>query len=338
MVFVELTRACNLRCPMCRPVLMSGRSLAMSDAVLERVEAELIPYATVVDLRGFGESTLDNRLLPMIDRVATRGVVLKLITNLSIRTPDYWRELGARPVLIGISLEAATPAAYERTRLGAKFDRFLINLAALRSGQRDRGSDDVYFNVVVDDANLDELVGVIELAARHGVRLVALNPIGNEHSIGVPSSSDSRLRSALLDVQRAASSLGVTVQVNANLSQTCSESAGYDQCIHPWSYVYVRYDGGIGFCDHLVDNDASIMGNLMQQDFDAIWNGPEYRAVRQQHAMRQFDALTALGIECAWCYDNRYTDQETLIEPDSPVIRLDGPAAVDVVLRAEPRS
>src|SRR4051812_43531737 len=165
MIFIELTRSCNLSCPMCRPEILSGRQLAMSDDVLDRVREQLLPFADVVDLRGFGESTLDNRLLALVDEVNAAGGRPKIITNLAPRQPGWWRELGSRPILVGVSLEAASPQRYETTRRGAHYARFEANLEALRGGQLDRGGDDdLYFNVTVSDETTDEIPGLVELA------------------------------------------------------------------------------------------------------------------------------------------------------------------------------
>src|SRR5262249_38366564 len=47
-LFLELTRRCNLACGMCRSGLMTDRALDMSEAVLRRIEEDLLPTARVV--------------------------------------------------------------------------------------------------------------------------------------------------------------------------------------------------------------------------------------------------------------------------------------------------
>jgi MoaA/NifB/PqqE/SkfB family radical SAM enzyme len=325
MLFLELTRACNLTCPMCRPVLLTGRKLAMADELLDRVAEELFPYVEVVDLRGFGESTLDNRLLPLVEQLTAENVSTKILTNLSIRTEAYWRDVGNQPLRVGVSLEAASPDAYERSRRGAKHDRFLRNLIALRRAQIGRsGTDDIYFNVVVTDEYLEELVPLVELAASHQIPMIMLNPIGRDDpdqpvdAPGVRAESIDRLREQLERACVRSLELGVELRLGANLATGCTDLGGYDQCLHPWSYVFVQHDGGVGFCDHLIANEASIFGNLYERRFMDIWNGDEYQRLRRDHARHDFDDLTRSGIECAWCYKNRYTDHEDMIEPGLP--------------------
>src|SRR5688572_13063339 len=44
MAFVELTRGCNLSCPMCRPKILAGAKFHMSTDLLDQLQRELFPY------------------------------------------------------------------------------------------------------------------------------------------------------------------------------------------------------------------------------------------------------------------------------------------------------
>src|SRR6266851_6288585 len=57
-LFVELTRHCNLACPMCRNPGEVPASLRMSEQMFARIESELFPTADLIDLRGWGESLI----------------------------------------------------------------------------------------------------------------------------------------------------------------------------------------------------------------------------------------------------------------------------------------
>lgn len=344
-IFIELTRSCNLACPMCRPAVQSNSSLAMSDDVLDRVRTELFRYAEVIDLRGYGESTLDNRLLPLIDEVNLLGALPKIITNLTPRRPQWWSELGSRKILVGVSLEAASPELYELTRRGAKYSRFRANLEALRTAQIARGGEaDLYFNVTVSDETVDEIPYLVDLAAAYSIPLITLNPLfhddegyeGDEPPVGVSAPAQLALRASLMSAQKLALRTGVELRVGANLGTGCAARGGYEQCIHPWSYVYIRHDGGIGFCDHLTTQEAAIFGNIASDDFMTVWNGPSYRQLRDDHARRDFDRLREQRLECGWCYKNRYTDAEYLIDPTKTVATLGSTLSVDELLRPTP--
>ena len=57
-VFMELTQNCNLKCPYCRSSGHFQASWNMPLSLFRRVAEEIFPTALLVDLRGWGESTI----------------------------------------------------------------------------------------------------------------------------------------------------------------------------------------------------------------------------------------------------------------------------------------
>lgn len=338
MLFLELTRACNLSCPMCRPSRLSGKSLTMRQEVLDRVVDELFPYVECVDLRGWGESTLDLRLEHLIDQLNGAGTQTKLYTNLSARTPIYWRGIGRRQTMIAVSIDAATPTLYEKLRRGARFPRLLRNLHALRDEQLKRaGRQDILFSCIISDENIQEIPLLVELAKEYHIPTVRFDPITSPDEgrtyprIGINQESSSALRSALSEAIGLAKQHDIELQLGANLS--CRASiGGYDLCVHPWSYVYVRYDGGIGFCDHVMTHTDSIFGNIMKNTFMDIWNNTDYQRLRREHLDKRFTRLHHIGIECDWCYQHRYADYEHLFEKQYMPLQLSDSTNLDVLM------
>ena len=115
-LFLELTRRCNLACSMCRSGFMTDRTLDMSEAVLRRIEEDLLPTARVVDLRGWGESLLRRDFLPIVERFAQPGVQLRVLSNGTIRKPDIWQHLMRHRAWVGISVDATENALLNELR------------------------------------------------------------------------------------------------------------------------------------------------------------------------------------------------------------------------------
>ena len=106
-LFVELTRACNLSCEMCREPGTISPSQRMSEALFARIEAELFPTADLIDLRGWGESLILAEFPDRARRAARSGAALRVVTNLSFRrdaTLDLLAELG---FYVGVSIDTA---------------------------------------------------------------------------------------------------------------------------------------------------------------------------------------------------------------------------------------
>lgn len=319
MLFLELTRTCNLMCKMCRDSVIKGNNLSMPEDTLNRISMELFPYVECVDVRGWGESTLDDRLKPLMDTLVEKGVRVNLFTNLTTRTTKYWEDMGKRNINLAISLEAGTKDSYGKYRRGAKFDTFVSNLAALISQrQKSRVPSDIYFSVVVSDENLLELLGILRLASCYNIPLIRLNAITRNQSsnsyptIGVSWHKQKDFENVIEEIRHFSFSSNVKIQYSTNLLST--NDAGFDLCIHPWTYVFVSYDGAVGFCDHLVAHPDAIIGNILRTSFMEIWNSRKYKEIRQEHIKKEFERLHKLGVECDWCYKNRYADCEYLFE------------------------
>ena len=57
-LILELTQNCNLSCPMCRQGSGYRKEWDMSPSIFDKIAEELFSKAMIIDLRGYGESTL----------------------------------------------------------------------------------------------------------------------------------------------------------------------------------------------------------------------------------------------------------------------------------------
>src|SRR5688572_2768627 len=80
-VFVELTRFCNLFCPMCREPGSVGREQTMTRNLFERIAEELFPTAEIVDLRGWGESLIMSEFEDRLGSARDYGCEIRVVTN-----------------------------------------------------------------------------------------------------------------------------------------------------------------------------------------------------------------------------------------------------------------
>ena len=323
MVFLELTRRCNLRCVMCRHADTDTTTIDMSEDLLAQVRAELFPYVEAVDLRGNGESTLDPRLGRLLDELRHYRVRSHLYTNLATHDPRYWQRIASDVHCLAISVESASKFEYERIRRGAAFDTFMRNLAAIRDciGRRGIGRHFcVHLSAVVLPGFVQAIEGLVQLAADHCIPIVRLNPLTDTANsaypvIGLRNEDDKEeLHDTLTRASGLARELGVRLELAATLDN--SDLGGFPLCLHPWSYAVISADGSVVFCDHFVGDGKAIMGSLLDADFMTTWNSPRYQRLRGQHREQEFRELTARGCECDWCYRNRYADCEYFLEAE----------------------
>lgn len=318
-LFIELTENCNLSCSMCRSAGSFDRTKNMDRKLFEAVAAELFPTAELVDLRGWGESTILRQFSEYVETTLDYGCRIRLVTNLTVSNESLWRRLVRAGSLIAVSLDTADEAVLNQLRRGAKLPVILRNLEILADETRAAGADpaNIHLNVVVQAAALDGLHEIVRLAARLGFG-IQMNPVTLDES----DPDDLRhhypaVAEALARTAAEAKRLNVDARLGSSLAEmwAAPEHAG-TLCTHPWMYCYVNYRGQVGFCDHLIGEPdrGYLLGDLTAEHFDAIWNGAAYRDLRSQHGRWQEGIGERFGA-CNWCYRNRYVDFEEVTYP-----------------------
>ncbi|MGC4891484.1 radical SAM/SPASM domain-containing protein [Micromonospora sp. DT227] len=311
-LFVELTENCNLSCPMCRSAGPFDRSRNMAPDLFDRLADELFPTAEIVDLRGWGESTILKRFPDFVDKAADHGCRIQLVTNLTVTNEQMWRRLVRQGARINVSFDAASPETFADLRGGARLDAVLRNLEAIMDEAANCGltHDTVVLNVVVQSAALPELRDIVKLGGQLGVK-VKLNVVTlDEDDPDNLAGHREELARALHEAADEAAAGDVRVQLNTALDPEWADLSHTDKtCTHPWMYFYVNYRGQAGFCDHLIGipGDRYLIGDLRRTSFEEIWNGERYQRLRAEHAAGA-GAISEQFEECRWCYRNRYVD------------------------------
>jgi radical SAM protein with 4Fe4S-binding SPASM domain len=312
MLYIELTQNCNLSCKMCRSAQGYDPSRDMDNSVFDLVVKELFPYASMVDLRGWGESTIlhdfDKRLRSALDS----GVRVRLITNAHAMTEKLWEMFFEGDNVIGVSFDSASAEVFSRLGRG-DFARVVRNLrqgAAIRA-KRGRGS--IYLNVVVNSLTIQELPALVRLSADIGLTKVVVNPIKtSQDQVTHLRHALNRIPNIIDEVQRAAAESGVKVQFGSALHEDLVVDYGLPTiCSNPWSHALIDYKGRVGFCDHLINHPEFTFGSLKESSFESIWNGKAFQDLRAEHIQAEKQrSLSKAFWKCSWCYHNRYLDSE----------------------------
>jgi MoaA/NifB/PqqE/SkfB family radical SAM enzyme len=124
-----------------------------------------------LQLQGLGEPTMHPRFFDMVAWASARGIRVSTNSNLTL-----WSERRARQCIesglacLSVSLDAATPALYERIRVNARFSKVIRNLRRVMAAQRAARSPlRVRIVCVLMRQNLHELEGLVRLARDEGV-------------------------------------------------------------------------------------------------------------------------------------------------------------------------
>ena len=53
-------------------------------------------------------------------------------------------------------------------------------------------------------------------------------------------------------------------------------------CLNPWNYINIEGNGNCNFCCSIYSPDTYFIGNILQQDFNDIWNGEKAKQFRKE--------------------------------------------------------
>jgi len=134
---VEVTSACNLKCPFCATTFR--RKLIDKGFISLEVVKKIIDEGTDNNLYGIkfnirGEPLLHPRIADFVKYAKDKGLVdVYFNTNAVLLTEDVSKKLiDAGLDRLSISFEGYTQEVYEKYRIGAKFDKVIANIEKMQ--------------------------------------------------------------------------------------------------------------------------------------------------------------------------------------------------------------
>ncbi len=257
-LMIETTVRCNLRCPMCPRTGQGYGSRDMPDALLwPLLTAHAALGGDHVYLYGLGEPLLDGRIFAVLRRCRELGLTSILSTNATLL--DAARRaalLDAGVDHLIASIDAATPATYDRFRPGGDLATTTANVRAFAAEKQARGAATTLVVQFVRVAgNLHEQPAfVAQWSGLPGVDQVRLK----DEDIGIPAHA---------------------LYAPDGWRRT-------NPCHLLWRGPLVaRHDGRVYACYNLAGLDQPV-GDLHHEDLATILASPALQALRQSHAAR----------------------------------------------------
>jgi radical SAM protein with 4Fe4S-binding SPASM domain len=254
----ELTNNCNLRCPECSSGsgLMKRERGYMDLGLYNKVVNELRPYLYNINLYFQGEPMLHPNFFSFVG--IGNGIRTIVSTNghyLSVENADKIVNSGLNKLII--SLDGNDQDTYSSYR---------------RNGN---------YNTVVDGIrNITNAKKRINSSLKIEIQFL-VNRL-NEHQIPQISKFAKKVKATL-----KFKSIALWLPLNAKFSRYRKKNGEYiiknslpDSCARLWFNPVITWDGKVLPC--CFDKDAEfVMGDLNQDTFREIWDGPKYRIFRK---------------------------------------------------------
>ncbi|HEV8584897.1 MAG TPA: radical SAM protein [Methylomirabilota bacterium] len=297
-LYLETTSRCNSLCETC--ILTFGGREPQRDLTWDefRRVVDQFPDLERVLLHGIGEPLLNRDLPRMIGHLKERGAHVLFNSNAITLAGRLARALiDAGLDELRVSLDASTPATYQRVRGVDAFDRVVRNLEAfarLKAGlDAARPAVSLWFTALRD--NIDEIPGLVPLARRVNAPEIHLQRLVY-NGLGLATEEQSlygrlheREAALITATEAAARAAGVAFSASGatapEISLTPSRAGQpWSACRRPWTLAYVTVGGNVLPCciapwitGHY---DGIVLGNLYRETLDAVWWGERYLRFR----------------------------------------------------------
>jgi radical SAM protein with 4Fe4S-binding SPASM domain len=318
-LYIELTQNCFGRCVFCHGKnWVNDPKYDMSDKVFDTLLRDYIPFAVLIDLRGWGESLSLPNFDEYINKVTKFGPKIRLTTTLGCGSIKALQSLIDNDVFVSVSFDYADKAMYQSMRRGLSYDTVIKNMEFLTNEMRKKGTlqDNIRLGIApLQKANLDHVEKIIRIAEHYGIREIVLSQL-------VASRMDYRLlkynkRKTIAVLQKAVKlsrEAGIRLQLaRSPFEELYIKDKTFDRCCHPWLYVFVDYKGNVLFCDHMLGTRfiKYSIGCVTERKED-VWNGQRAQAQRLRHIQKDIKTLPS---KCITCYkEGRYADHEHEID------------------------
>jgi len=304
-LYLEVTNRCNSLCASCPLTYKQFDSYEpkhhLSWEEFRRI-VDQFPRLERVVLHGIGEPLLNPALPRFIAYLKTRQAQVLFNTNailLDLKRGDALVAAGLDE--LRISLDATSPGLYARLRGVDQLPRVVRNITAFIKRHGGEYIPRVSLWWVAMQANLHQLPDFIRLAVQINVPEVYLQRLvyfGDGESIAQNTTmkADESLFAALEDKQQnlirecedLAQENGLIFRASG--ATTPHESINmkgaypWQGCLRPWNLMYITANGtSLPCCISpfaAKDYQQIILGNVLQESVDDVWNNSSYQALR----------------------------------------------------------
>jgi len=305
-VFMDQNNTCNLRCRMC--AFSDGRVKALPRydlpfALFEKIVREVLPQARYLALSCLTEPLMTRDFAARLELLRADPVPLsEMITNGMLLTDALIEKLVDLPLTrLGISVDGARAATYERIRAGASFDKLMRVIASLNAAKARRRSEHPHLRLdfVLSETNIGEFEEFLALAERCNAQGVDVRTIAPFKGAADQGTADERFWERVPHLRDVLTAWSVRTGIAdlGYLRTRPGEIVLYEDgkrlmCRRPWSTVAIHPNGDVGPCMTWM---RAPIGNLWRQGFEEIWTGEAACALRAE-----FERDTP-GLDCLHC-------------------------------------
>ena len=257
-VKIEPTNFCNFQCPGCRTGTGedTGPKGTLDFDNFQKMVNQISRHAYKLILYMWGEPFINRNLCKMIEYATSKNMAVQISTNMNVFRPEI-----DAPKLVAsglehmiVALDGVSQEVYQTYRVGGRVDKVITNVEAIVAERRRQGKRYPFIELqyIVFPHNRHEMEQVRELAAGLGVDRLTF------------------IQSKTRD--EAMVHNGHPVEP--------------DKCNVLWMMACFNWNGSFSPCCDSVDDS---FGNVLEEDFAALWNSEKIIKSRSLHTSRPIE-------------------------------------------------
>jgi MoaA/NifB/PqqE/SkfB family radical SAM enzyme len=291
-IFFDISHVCNYRCPFCR-----SANLPNEVVMLEQIKDidELLALAKSVDITGYGEVTRHPQFDKFLQYFTKFNVSVRFVTNGSNLTEEVVEQIINSTVSeVVISINSLSPETYKKVTGGkGNLSRVLAGVEQLiKRNDEAQKKIRIIFSFVMTQDTFPEIKEIVDFAKKYGkeASLLDLTPTIKDYTpdLLVPDTKENReyLASMMAYKDEIGAHVAMfrfdnrkAVDTAAVATEEKDEKALVEivkGCDWVHTKAFILFGGNVGVCCW---SDA-VMGNILEQPFLEIWNGPKYQELR----------------------------------------------------------
>ena len=264
---------------------------------------------TEIILIGEGEPFLHPGVFDIISTAKDAGFKVTILTNGTLLDEAKIRCLvDSRLDILKVSLWASSTEEYERNYPGANPDNFrkitdALKLLTYLKKEHKSKFPSVTLHQPINSYNFKKIDEMIDLVCATGCNTLSFSPLksrrGKVNSLALSHDEEMALCRYLTKTKRRLESLSINHNINNTLMRYKIGEAVSEKlpCHIAWLHARIKVDGTVLPCNPC----DQPMGNLNQDRFPEIWNGPAYRAFRRKTGTRKGLTTMSKDCDCGFC-------------------------------------
>lgn len=299
---LELTNACNLNCIMCgrnavdfKPTIFKLEWLRKFESILNQVEE--------VSLFGWGEPTVHPQFVEILKYLDKFNVRKYFCTN-GMKLDKLKDDIFNYNVdIIAVSVDGSTSSTNDKIRRGSDLLKISNSLKEIVDEKKRRGINKPYINFVfcAMDSNLDELPGLVRLAADIGieeVKAVYLTAFDDNLSKEVLWNKQEKVREIFNETVKLGDELSVKVKLPHIQGEDEAKDKYHKNCYVGWRDLFLGSDGFVRPC---MSTPIKFFSIDEHDSFEYLWNSEKYKEFRK--TVNDNDCMPN---ECKRCYQSSH--------------------------------